>query len=419
MDILLLGPPGAGKGTQGALLAERLGLPKFATGDLLRDAVKRGTPLGLKAKAVMEAGHLVSDDIILGVVREELAKPEAAKGVIFDGVVRTIPQAEGVDRAPEREGSQDRFRAVLRRDRRRRSWAGWPSARTLEHRADDDPKAVATRLEAYRDQTAPVLDWYRSTAPCTRSRRSGRWRRLRTESERYWESEELKIEDFRLKIEKPFNLQSAIFNLQFLRAEIAMITLKSPREIEIMARAGRIVAQTLALMRESVRPGISTEELDGDAERFIRSHPGAKPSFKGLYGFPKTLCTSINEEIVHGIPSAKRVLREGNIVSVDVGVYLEGLHADSATTIPVGRDQRRDRAAAQGDPGVPGRRHRRRPGWAIMWATSATPSSRWRRAPASAWCGSWWATASAPSSTRSPRCRTTGSPSAGPGSSKG
>ncbi|MGH9894644.1 MAG: adenylate kinase family protein, partial [bacterium] len=98
MDILLMGPPGAGKGTQGALLAEARGVPRFATGDLLRDAVKRGTSLGLRAKEVMEGGHLVSDDIILGIVRDELAKPGASKGVIFDGVVRTIPQAEGVER---------------------------------------------------------------------------------------------------------------------------------------------------------------------------------------------------------------------------------------------------------------------------------------------------------------------------------
>src|SRR5204862_183158 len=90
--------------SKGALLAERLGLPKFATGDLLRDAVKRGTPLGLQAKAVMEAGHLVSDDIILGVIRDELAKPEASKGVIFDGVVRTIPQAEGMERILKEQG---------------------------------------------------------------------------------------------------------------------------------------------------------------------------------------------------------------------------------------------------------------------------------------------------------------------------
>jgi methionyl aminopeptidase len=115
-----------------------------------------------------------------------------------------------------------------------------------------------------------------------------------------------------------------------------MITLKSPREIDIMARAGHIVARTLAKVSEHVRAGISTADLDDVAEAFIRSHPGARPSFKGLYGFPKTLCTSINEEIVHGIPSRKRILREGNIVSVDVGVQLEGLHADSAATFPVG-----------------------------------------------------------------------------------
>lgn len=159
MDILLMGPPGAGKGTQGALLAEALGLPKFATGDLLRDAVKRGTPLGLQAKAVMEAGHLVSDDIILGVVREELGKAEAAKGVIFDGVVRTIPQAEGMERIlAEKERRMDAVlffdvtdAEILARLTRRRD---------LEHRPDDDPDALATRLKAYRDQTAPVLSWY-------------------------------------------------------------------------------------------------------------------------------------------------------------------------------------------------------------------------------------------------------------------
>jgi adenylate kinase len=167
MDILLMGPPGAGKGTQGCILADTLGLPKFATGDLLRDAVRRGTPLGLKAKAVMEAGHLVGDDIILGVVRDELAKPEAAKGVIFDGVVRTIPQAEGMERILTEKGR--RMDAVLffdvtdeeilaRLDRRR----------AVEHRADDDPGAVATRLKAYRQQTAPLLAWYEARQPVRR-----------------------------------------------------------------------------------------------------------------------------------------------------------------------------------------------------------------------------------------------------------
>lgn len=160
MDILLLGPPGAGKGTQGALLAERLGLPKFATGDLLRDAVKRGTPVGLKAKAVMEAGQLVSDDIIMGVVRDELGKAEAKNGVIFDGVVRTVPQAEGVTRLLTELGR--RMDHVLFFDvPDEEILARIEKRRTIEGRADDDPKAVATRLRAYRDQTAPVLEWFR------------------------------------------------------------------------------------------------------------------------------------------------------------------------------------------------------------------------------------------------------------------
>ncbi len=115
-----------------------------------------------------------------------------------------------------------------------------------------------------------------------------------------------------------------------------MITIKSPREIETMAAAGRIVAGTLALVARHVRPGISTVALDQLAEEFIRSHPGARPSFKGLYDFPATLCTSINQEIVHGIPSPTRVLKEGDLLSVDVGAWLEGLHADSAATFPVG-----------------------------------------------------------------------------------
>jgi len=115
-----------------------------------------------------------------------------------------------------------------------------------------------------------------------------------------------------------------------------MVTLKSAREIAVMARAGDILARTLARLRAMVRPGITTEDLDAEAEAFIRSHTGARPSFKGLYGFPKTLCVSIDEEIVHGIPSSRRVLKEGSIISIDCGVFLEGLHADSATTVAVG-----------------------------------------------------------------------------------
>lgn len=115
-----------------------------------------------------------------------------------------------------------------------------------------------------------------------------------------------------------------------------MITIKSAREIETMAEAGRIVGETLALVGSRALPGVSTAELDALAEEFIRGHPGARPSFKGLYDFPASLCTSINQEIVHGIPSRRRVLREGDILSVDCGVCVDGLHADSAITVPVG-----------------------------------------------------------------------------------
>jgi adenylate kinase len=167
LDILLLGPPGAGKGTQGALLSQRTGLPRFATGDLLRDAVTRETPLGLAAKAIMESGDLVRDDVILGIVHDQLLDPSAARGVIFDGVVRTVPQAEGVDTLLRQLGRRlDRVifldvsdQEVLERINRRRD---------LEGRADDSPEALVRRLQAYRSQTAPVLAWYDDRIGVTR-----------------------------------------------------------------------------------------------------------------------------------------------------------------------------------------------------------------------------------------------------------
>jgi methionyl aminopeptidase len=115
-----------------------------------------------------------------------------------------------------------------------------------------------------------------------------------------------------------------------------VIQLKSTREIDVMSEGGKILGATVQMLRKTVRAGMSTMELDAIAEEFIRSHPGATPAFKGLYGFPGTLCTSINQEIVHGIPSRKRVLRDGDVISIDVGVGFRGYFTDSATTVPVG-----------------------------------------------------------------------------------
>ena len=115
-----------------------------------------------------------------------------------------------------------------------------------------------------------------------------------------------------------------------------VIQLKSDREIELMAEGGRILGLALAKLRDSVRAGVSTADLDAIGDAFIRSHEGAVPAFKGLYGFPGSICTSINEEIVHGIPSKRRILKEGDIVSIDVGVGYKGFFTDSAITVPVG-----------------------------------------------------------------------------------
>lgn len=114
-----------------------------------------------------------------------------------------------------------------------------------------------------------------------------------------------------------------------------MIYLKSNIEIDIMRKAGQIVAEALLKIEEAIRPGITTKELDKIAEEYIISC-GARPSFKGYHGFPATICSSVNEEVVHGIPG-ERVLKEGDIISVDCGAFFQGFHGDAARTFPVGK----------------------------------------------------------------------------------
>ncbi|MFH0767186.1 MAG: type I methionyl aminopeptidase [Bacillota bacterium] len=115
-----------------------------------------------------------------------------------------------------------------------------------------------------------------------------------------------------------------------------MIQIKSQREIELMREAGNILEMTRNMLKEHIKPGVSTHHLDQLADNFI-SHLGATPSFKGYHGFPGSICTSINEVVVHGIPSKKKLLQEGDIITLDFGVNYKGYHADSATTYPVGK----------------------------------------------------------------------------------
>lgn len=115
-----------------------------------------------------------------------------------------------------------------------------------------------------------------------------------------------------------------------------MISLKSPSEIEMMSKGGRIIGDLFSEVRGVILPGVTTQELDSFCDAYIRSHEGAVPAFKGLYGFPGSVCISVNEEVVHGIPSAERSLEDGDIVSIDVGVRLNGWCSDSAWTFGVG-----------------------------------------------------------------------------------
>jgi methionyl aminopeptidase len=120
-----------------------------------------------------------------------------------------------------------------------------------------------------------------------------------------------------------------------------LISLKSPDEIEAIARAGAIIAALYRVLPRGFARAYDHGELDRFAESFIRDHDGAVPAFKGLYGFPATLCTSVNHEVVHGIPSERRRLAEGDVISIDCGVKLDGFFADAAVTLPVGEVARR------------------------------------------------------------------------------
>lgn len=179
MRLILLGAPASGKGTQAAVLTEKFGVPKISTGDMLRAALKDGTPLGKEAAGYMNAGKLVPDSVVIGLVEERLKEADAQKGFILDGFPRTVPQAEALDALLKRLGTGLDFivqidvprdllmeRATLRRTDKRTGqiyhlkYSPPPSDADLEHRADDQEETVKKRLDAYDAQTAALLPHY-------------------------------------------------------------------------------------------------------------------------------------------------------------------------------------------------------------------------------------------------------------------
>jgi adenylate kinase len=165
MRLILLGPPGAGKGTQAQRLVDKHGIVQLSTGDMLRAAVKAGTPIGLKAKDIMARGELVPDDVVVAIVADRIGEPDAAKGFILDGFPRTVPQAEALDRTLAQKGlaldavielKVDEGRLLERIERR----IAETKARGEPVRADDNPEVLKQRLHAYREQTSPLIDYY-------------------------------------------------------------------------------------------------------------------------------------------------------------------------------------------------------------------------------------------------------------------
>ena len=167
MRLVLLGPPGAGKGTQATRIARRFSIPHLSTGDMLREAVASGTPLGLRAKHIMDRGELVSDEVVIAVVADRIDHGDAANGFVLDGFPRTVTQAEALDRALAARGI--RLDAVLELEVnedvllvRIRGRAEEAANQGQSVRHDDNPEVFETRLRAYRAQTAPVTEYYRS-----------------------------------------------------------------------------------------------------------------------------------------------------------------------------------------------------------------------------------------------------------------
>ena len=302
MNVIFLGPPGAGKGTQAVRVCERLGIPQISTGDILRRAIKEQTPTGLAAKAYIDAGALVPDSVVIDIVRERLAQEDCQKGYVLDGFPRTVPQAQAlagfadIDAVVDIDVSDEKLIARLSGRRVCPACGGTYHISRLNGRTDcercgaaliqrDDDKAetVLSRLNVYHKQTAPLIEFYEQ------------------------------------------------------RGLLRRVDGAQPMEdcFEAILEAGALLHEVLEQLKGKIEPGITTKELDRYAEKLIRGY-GAVPSFLNYEGYPASICASVDSQVVHGIPNESTVLRESQIISIDSGLILDGWQSDSAFTVGVG-----------------------------------------------------------------------------------
>jgi methionyl aminopeptidase len=336
VNVIMLGPPGAGKGTQAERVALARRIPRISTGEILREAVHNGTMMGRNVKAVMDRGELVGDDVMIGIVTERLGRPDAAEGFVLDGFPRTVAQAAALDTlmtgrdplivldivVPESELARRLGMRMICEDcgvtADGHETAPGPCSRCVtsppRRRPPPPPRR---RQQCRRARTVQDLPARHQTArrflsraadvPVNQRRANGRWCGRRSGCGH--RGVERRAGDRRQ------------------RRQHAVIVCRSAAELERMREAGRLVGEA---------PGVSTAELDELAEKRIKQS-GATPAFKGYHGYPATICASINDEVIHGIPSGRRVLAEGDVISIDVGASLDGYFGDSAVTLPVGR----------------------------------------------------------------------------------
>ena len=322
MNIVLLGAPGAGKGTQGQRLVADYGFAHISTGDMLRAAVKANSELGQKAKSYMDAGQLVPDELIIDLVKERLAQPDAAEGLH----PRRLPAQHRAGRGPRRRagrmGSElDGALLVdvapevivnrLSSSRTCRA-CGYTAPAGVDvcprcggemyQRDDDKPETIAKRLDTYESQTAPLVEYYREPgqALVRRRRPSGR-RGLRRREE----------------------------------GAFAVIKIKTPSEIEEMKVAGALSKMALRRVGAASSPA-SPRSRSTASSRASSACTAPSPPSRAMAASPASICSSVNEEVVHGIPSGMRILEEGDIISIDTGATVNGWVGDNAWTFYVG-----------------------------------------------------------------------------------